>query len=198
MDEEAPRLALSLIQSLKIYGLPLNAGFFLLSAEIYLANDKTLEALDLLKHKNIICTSRAKWHVASTVNDERIRNKIVHILLDVLCVEFTQHAFFLFQFLLKDQSSQYHPIVLQLLKILKLNLGQGIEHAKPQHIKVYLYLEVKAKNENFSHTTLRYTAEQSYNSQAITNTKTLIRNVLKKRFDPSIKLMPKFCKDRVC
>lgn len=32
--------------------------------------------------------------------------------------------------------------LLQLLKVLKLNLGQGIEYAKPQNIKVYLFLEV--------------------------------------------------------
>lgn len=53
MDEEASTLALSLFQSLKVYGLPINAEFLLLSAEIYLANNMTLEAFDLIKSEFI-------------------------------------------------------------------------------------------------------------------------------------------------
>lgn len=34
----------------------------------------------------------------------------MHILLDILCNEFIEHAFFLFQFLLRDQYSYYRPI----------------------------------------------------------------------------------------
>jgi len=34
----------------------------------------------------------------------------MYILLDLFCNEFIEHAFFLFQFLLKDQCSQYYPI----------------------------------------------------------------------------------------
>ncbi|XP_067208947.1 putative histone-lysine N-methyltransferase 1 isoform X2 [Linepithema humile] len=110
INKEAWGLALSLIPSLNIYDLLHNAEFFLLSAEVYLGNKKTIEAFDLLKYKNIICTSRAKWHVKSTINDELVRNKIMYILLDSFCNECFEHAFFLFQFLLKDQSSQYYPI----------------------------------------------------------------------------------------
>lgn len=60
--------------------------------------------------QNIICTSRDRWHVNSTINDEYVRNKIICILLDSFCNEFLEYAFFLFQFLLKDQSSYYNPI----------------------------------------------------------------------------------------
>lgn len=49
MDEEAWGLALQFIQSLNIYNLPYNARYFLLSAEIYLANNKAVKACDLLK-----------------------------------------------------------------------------------------------------------------------------------------------------
>lgn len=60
--------------------------------------------------KNIICTSRDKWYVESTITDERVRKELMYILLDSFCNEFVEHAFFLFQFLLKDQCSQYYPI----------------------------------------------------------------------------------------
>lgn len=49
VDEEAWGLALEFIQSLNIYNLPYNAKYFLLSAEIYLANNKAVKAYDLLK-----------------------------------------------------------------------------------------------------------------------------------------------------
>jgi len=47
-------------------------------------------------------------------------------------------------------------------------------------------LQIKSINEQF------YCAElqNHYNNKAITNIKALIRNVLKKRFDPPILLMP--------
>jgi len=32
------------------------------------------------------------------------------MLLDSFCNEFVEYAFFLFQFLFKDQSSQYYPV----------------------------------------------------------------------------------------
>lgn len=64
----------------------------------------------IFSDRNIICTSRNKWFVKSTINDEHVRNKIIYILLDSFCNEFLEHAFFLFQFLLKDQSSYYNPI----------------------------------------------------------------------------------------
>ncbi|KAL6262909.1 hypothetical protein P5V15_005698 [Pogonomyrmex californicus] len=277
VDKEAWGLALWFIQSLKIYDLPYNAQYFLLSAEIYLANKKAVEACDLLKNKNIIYTSRDKWYVKSTINDEYVRSKIMLILLDSFCSEFVKRAFFLFQFLLKDQSSQYYPIDLsryvdkliilillnedksliiemanlilkytfmlstktcraltstlihvdeniakqiynyaeglgiystvklwpityiiinsdlteeeiylafsQLLKIIVLNCGHAIEFTK--QIRVYFIMEVKLNNKQF------YSAEWQtyYNNKVITNTKTLIRNVLKKRFDPPILLM---------
>lgn len=63
-----------------------------------------------LSDKNIICTNRAMWRVKSTINDECVRNKMINILLDLLCNDFIEHAFFLFQYLLKDQSNRYHPI----------------------------------------------------------------------------------------
>lgn len=49
VDQEAWGLALWLIQSLNVHNLPYNAEYFLLSAEIYLANKKAVKACDLLK-----------------------------------------------------------------------------------------------------------------------------------------------------
>ncbi|XP_011875751.1 PREDICTED: uncharacterized protein LOC105566399 isoform X2 [Vollenhovia emeryi] len=108
--KEAWGRALLLIQLLDVYNLSYNATYYLLSAEIYLANEKAIKAYDVLKCQNIICTSRDKWYVQSTIDDERVRSKIMCILLDSFCNELVEHAFFLFQFLLKDQSSQYYPI----------------------------------------------------------------------------------------
>ncbi|XP_025263596.1 uncharacterized protein LOC105259189 [Camponotus floridanus] len=286
VDEEAWGLALQFIQLLNIYNLPYNAKYFLLSAEIYLANNKAVKACDLLKYQNIICTSRDRWHVNSTINDEYVRNKIICILLDLFCNEFLEYAFFLFQFLLKDQSSYYNPIdlsryvdklivlslskndtnlitemsnvilkhnfalstttcrallstiihidevlarqiynyaegmgiystmkllpiihtiintdlteeeiyliFLQLLKNLIMNFGHAIEFAKPREIKVYFILEIKT-NKQF------YCAElqSHYNNKAIMNAKALIKNVLKKRFDPPILLMKSNVKGRI-
>ncbi|XP_018360746.1 PREDICTED: uncharacterized protein PF14_0093-like [Trachymyrmex cornetzi] len=126
MDNEAWGLALGLIQTLNIHDLQCNAEYFLLSAEIYLANKKAVKAYDLLKYKNILRTSRDKWFVKSTVNDEHVRTKIMYILLDSFCNEFVEYAFFLFQFLLKDQSSQYYPIDLSRYvdKLMMLSLSK--------------------------------------------------------------------------
>ncbi|XP_050448925.1 metacaspase-2-like isoform X3 [Cataglyphis hispanica] len=280
VDEEAWGLALQLIQSLNIYDLPYNAEYFLLSAEIYLANKKAVKAYDLLKYQNIICTSCDKWYVKSTTNDKHVRNKIIDILFDSLCDEFLEHAFFLFQFLLKDQSSYYTPIdlsyyadkliilslskkdttlitemgnlvlkhsfvlstitcralistiihtdevlarqiynyaegigiystvkllpithiiintdlteeeiyliFLQLIKNLIMNFGHAIEFAKPHQIKIKI-------NKQFYCAAL----QNHYNNKAIINAKTLIKNVLKKRFDPPILLMKSNVKGRV-
>lgn len=51
MDKEAWGLALQLIQPLDLIdiNLPHNAEYFLLSAEIYLANKQTIKAYELLK-----------------------------------------------------------------------------------------------------------------------------------------------------
>ncbi|XP_018352292.1 PREDICTED: uncharacterized protein LOC108754466 [Trachymyrmex septentrionalis] len=126
MDNEAWGLALGLIQTLNIHDLQYNAEYFLLSAEIYLANKKTVKAYDLLKYKNILRTSRDKWFVKSTVNDEHVRIKIMYMLLDSFCNEFVEYAFFLFQFLFKDQSSQYYPIDLSRYvdKLIMLSLSK--------------------------------------------------------------------------
>lgn len=49
MDEEAWRLAFQFVKFLRTYDLPQSAEFTMLSAEIYLANNKTVEAFDLFK-----------------------------------------------------------------------------------------------------------------------------------------------------
>jgi len=54
MDNEAWGLALDLIQTLNMHDLQYNAEYFLLSAEIYLANKKTVKAYDLLKCEFIL------------------------------------------------------------------------------------------------------------------------------------------------
>jgi len=54
VDNEAWGLALYLIQSLNIHDLSCNAEYFLLSAEIYLANKKAVKACDLLKCEFIL------------------------------------------------------------------------------------------------------------------------------------------------
>ncbi|XP_014480408.1 PREDICTED: uncharacterized protein LOC106747425, partial [Dinoponera quadriceps] len=285
MDEEAWRPALHLVESLKICDLPSSAEFIMLSAEIYLTNKKTLKALDLFKNKNIICTSRAKWRVASTVHDEYVRNKLIYILLDSLCNGLIDHAFYLFTFLLKDQSSQFYPIdlsryvdklivlllskneialitemanlilkynfplimktcralittlihvdeklamqlfyyaesigfystlklwpvphiiinnnlteeeiyfvILQMLQKLKINFGHTIEHIKSPRIVVYLIFEVNLTKQFYSAT------QQNFNSKAIQNIKTLVRSVLKKRFDPPMVLIS-HAKEKIC
>lgn len=66
--------------------------------------------INFFSDQNIICTNRDRWYINSTVNDEYVRNKIICILLDSFCNEFLEYAFFLFQFLLKDQSGYYNPI----------------------------------------------------------------------------------------
>lgn len=66
--------------------------------------------INFFSDQNIICTNRDRWYVNSTVDDEHVRNKIICILLDSFCNEFLEYAFFLFQFLLKDQYSYYDPI----------------------------------------------------------------------------------------
>lgn len=54
IDEEAWELAHQVIHSLSTYDFPFNAAFYLLLAEIYLANKNPLEALNLLKSKFIL------------------------------------------------------------------------------------------------------------------------------------------------
>ncbi|XP_032691072.1 protein dopey homolog PFC0245c-like isoform X2 [Odontomachus brunneus] len=285
MDEEAWRLAFHFVTLLKTCDLPSSAEFTMLSAEIYLANKKTLEAFDLIKNSNIICTNRAKWRVRSTIHDEYVRNKLIYILLDSLCNNLIEYAFFLFTFLLRDQSSQFYPIdlscyvdkltvlllsrnkmasiiemgnlilkynfqlntkayraliatlihgneklaiqlynyaegiglystielwpvthiiikndlteeevylaILQLLEKLKINFGHTIEFIK-SNIVVYIILEVKSEKQFYC------AAEQSfYNRQAIANMKSLVRNVLKTRFDPPISLIARV-KEKIC
>lgn len=53
MDEDAWRLAFYFVQSLKTFDLPSTAEFAMLLAEIYLANKKALEALDLFRSEFI-------------------------------------------------------------------------------------------------------------------------------------------------
>ncbi|XP_011149412.1 putative uncharacterized protein DDB_G0282133 isoform X3 [Harpegnathos saltator] len=236
--------------------------------------------------KKIICTSRDRWRVVSTIRDERVRNKLMYILLDSLCNGLTEHAFFLFTFLLKDQSSQFYPIdlsryvnklitlllsgnetalimemgnlilkynfplntttcralittlihvdeklaiqlycyaeaiglysviklwpiciimnndlteeeiylrILRLLEKLKINFGHAIETVKPrsQQIAVFLILEVKSTEQPCC------SKQICDNSRAIANIKALIRNVLRKRFDPPISLIS-HVKEKIC
>ncbi|XP_012141183.2 uncharacterized protein LOC105662543 [Megachile rotundata] len=87
-----------------------NAATIMLFAEIYLANQQPVEALTLFKQCNIIFTNRSKWKVQSTRKDDYTRSQIITLLLDALCTMFPEHAFFLFQFLIADQYSNFYPI----------------------------------------------------------------------------------------
>lgn len=54
MDEKAWRLAFHFVKSLEICDLPSSAQFIMLSAEIYLANKKTVKAFQLFTGEFIL------------------------------------------------------------------------------------------------------------------------------------------------
>ncbi|KAK2585984.1 hypothetical protein KPH14_010557 [Odynerus spinipes] len=108
--EEAWVLAYKLLKTLQMYNLQHSAMFIILSAEIYLANKHAIKAFTLLKQSNIMCVDRNNWNVASNAEDFNLRTNIIRMLLDVLCTESPEHAFFMFQFLVKDQTSNFQPI----------------------------------------------------------------------------------------
>lgn len=103
-------LAYKLLETLQICFVDYNATFLLLSAEIYLANNQVNKAFVLLKESNIISSNRQDWNVVSKPEDCYLRTKIIQILLDALCKESSENAFFMFQFLAKDQNNNYEPI----------------------------------------------------------------------------------------
>ncbi|XP_076761437.1 uncharacterized protein LOC143429647 [Xylocopa sonorina] len=94
----------------QIYSYELDATTILLFAEIYLANEEAMKAFTLLKRTNIISTNPNKWKVQSIEKDSAIRKQIITILLYTTSEMFPEYAFFLFEFLLTDQSSNFHPI----------------------------------------------------------------------------------------
>ncbi|XP_076224089.1 uncharacterized protein LOC116433724 isoform X2 [Nomia melanderi] len=87
-----------------------DAGVLMLFAEIYLANHKPLKAYNLLKQSNIIYTYRGKWKVRNNVRDDDIRAQIVPVLLNMLCETSSKHAYYLFEFLIMNQSNNFYPI----------------------------------------------------------------------------------------
>ncbi|XP_014600002.1 PREDICTED: putative uncharacterized protein DDB_G0282499 [Polistes canadensis] len=103
-------LAYKLLNTLEICFVNCDATFLLLSAEIYLANNQVNKAFMLLKESNIISSNHQDWNVLSKPEDCYLRTKIIQILLDALCKESSENAFFMFQFLAKDQNNNYEPI----------------------------------------------------------------------------------------
>ncbi|XP_053982924.1 MATH and LRR domain-containing protein PFE0570w-like isoform X2 [Hylaeus volcanicus] len=88
----------------------LDATTILLFAEIYLANSQPLKVFTLLKESNIIFTCRNKWKVRSNEKDNCARAQIMALLLNTFSNTSSKYAFFLFEFLMSDQSSNYFPI----------------------------------------------------------------------------------------
>nr|XP_046486411.1 uncharacterized protein LOC124220962 [Neodiprion pinetum] len=110
-DAGAWVIAYSLFKPLQATGLMENiAEYALISAEICIANGRPLKAFTILKQSNMFCTNPSKWLVTSNPNDERVRVMIINLLLDVLCQELPEQAFYIFTYLLGDQSRIYHPI----------------------------------------------------------------------------------------
>ncbi|XP_076625531.1 uncharacterized protein LOC143343955 isoform X2 [Colletes latitarsis] len=93
-----------------IYFFKLDAATILLFAEIYLANRQPIQAFTLIKQNKIICTNRHEWEVQSTARDDYVRTQIMALLLDTLCDTSSSYAFYIFEFLLLDQSSNYYPV----------------------------------------------------------------------------------------
>ncbi|XP_015429186.1 PREDICTED: uncharacterized protein LOC107185923 [Dufourea novaeangliae] len=87
-----------------------DAATILLFAEIYLANQKPMKAFALLKQSKTIYTTRNKWKVRNNEKDGHIRAQIISLLLDAFCETSPEYAFFLFKFLIVDQSSNYYPV----------------------------------------------------------------------------------------
>ncbi|XP_043671202.1 MATH and LRR domain-containing protein PFE0570w-like isoform X2 [Vespula pensylvanica] len=102
--------AYKLLEILQICNVYHDAAFVILSAEIYLANNQVIKAFMLLKQSNIISTNRKNWNVISNAEDYYLRTNIISILLDALCEESSEYAFFMFQFLVKDQVNSFEPI----------------------------------------------------------------------------------------
>ncbi|XP_066586768.1 uncharacterized protein [Prorops nasuta] len=103
-------LAYKLLKSLQMYHIEVDAKFAILSAEINLALNNPIKALNILRQYNIIFTNRDKWSVKSTSEDEIFRKFVMNLLLEMLCRSSVEHAFFLVEFLLKDQISCFYPI----------------------------------------------------------------------------------------
>ncbi|XP_043522519.1 protein PFF0380w-like [Frieseomelitta varia] len=94
----------------QMYFHKIDAATIMLIAEIYLANHLAIKAFFLLKQTNIIYTDPHKWKVHYTAKDISIRVQIITILLNALCETFLEYAFYLFQFLVVDQYSNFYPI----------------------------------------------------------------------------------------
>ncbi|XP_043250610.1 uncharacterized protein LOC122396358 [Colletes gigas] len=93
-----------------IYFFKPDAATILLFAEIYLANRQPIQAFTLIKQNNIMCTNRDKWKVQSSAKDDYVRTQLMALLLDTLCDTSASYAFYIFEFLLLDQSSNYYPV----------------------------------------------------------------------------------------
>ncbi|KAK1130371.1 hypothetical protein K0M31_018503 [Melipona bicolor] len=94
----------------QMYFDKIDAATIMLIAEIYLANHLAVKAFFLLKQTNIIYTDPHKWKVHYTAKDISIRAQIITILLNALCETCLEYAFYLFQFLVVDQYSNFYPI----------------------------------------------------------------------------------------
>ncbi|XP_043460978.1 uncharacterized protein LOC122497767 [Leptopilina heterotoma] len=110
-DRELWIYANELLKTLQKYELyNNNAGLTLLAAEIYLANQLLSEAFWLLRESNIIFTNCTRWKVKSRKEDMGLRVSVVTLLLESLCQNHAQEAFFIFDLILGEQSSNAFPI----------------------------------------------------------------------------------------
>lgn len=92
VDNDAWGLALGLIQTLNIHDLPCNAEYFLLSAEIYLANKKAVKACDLLKCE-FIFRDQLFFFILTYINNnvcmlQKILIMSIKTLINILNIKF--------------------------------------------------------------------------------------------------------------
>ncbi|XP_076231264.1 uncharacterized protein LOC143177284 [Calliopsis andreniformis] len=101
---------INVIQTVQSCFSEFDASTVLLFTEIYLANRQAIKAFKLLKQTNIIYPDRNKWKPRNNAKDDYIRARIVALLLDAFCKFSLEYAFFLFEFLVINQSSNFYPV----------------------------------------------------------------------------------------
>ncbi|KAK0080044.1 hypothetical protein PV325_000498, partial [Microctonus aethiopoides] len=97
-----------------IYNELTSASFILLSAEIYIANQRPKKAFELIKQNNLMKKDRNKWKVDSKNDDEKLRIIILKLLLKSLSLNHVDHAFLLYMTILKDQRNSFRPLDLSM------------------------------------------------------------------------------------
>ncbi|XP_044010369.1 bromodomain-containing protein DDB_G0280777-like [Aphidius gifuensis] len=112
-DTGAMGLAYQLVKTLQPYRIELSTSHIILTIEIYIANRHLLKALDLVKQHNLIFVRRSKMNPEEYAKLEYLRRPLINLLLKSLCKDYPKEAYYLFERLLKEQSSCCEPIDLR-------------------------------------------------------------------------------------